>query len=275
VTSAVGLPIAPAAPGIYGVPGNEPRQANALHYSSYATGVVSVDGSPTPGDIVTITIEGRPYNYTVTVTDSLYSIRDALVALINGNSDEKVVAIASSQFTRIILRYKTPGTAGDGLPISATAVGQTVTSTSDVVTTSSPSETMTAINSTLCCANITNAPVTMNNPAVPGEIIIVYASGIGLVGPEAATVNIQDGVAYPGPELNYPEASISAIIGGSTANVLSAGLQVGAIGMYTVMLQLANSLSTNATTQLTISQNIYTSNIVTIAVVSPTQSAAN
>ena len=108
-TSAVGLPISSEAPGIYAGDGQDPRLAEAVHYSSYATGVVSVDGTPTPTDIVTVTIENRPYNYTVLPTDTLFTIRDALVALINSNSDEKVLAAPSGSFTRIVLRARVPG----------------------------------------------------------------------------------------------------------------------------------------------------------------------
>jgi hypothetical protein len=39
-----------------------------------------------------------------------------------------------------------------------------------------------------------------------------------------------------------------------------------------VVLQLGSSLKTNPITQLTVAQNIYTSNIVTIPVFAPTQS---
>lgn len=275
VTTAVGLPVSPEAPGVYAQPGPEPRMVTAVHYSSYATGVISVDGTPTASDIVTVTIEDRPYNYTVLATDSLYTIRDALVAEINANSDEKVVATASGTFTRIILRAKVPGPQGDNLPIAASVVGQTVTSSTGVVTTSTPTETMTAINTVLCCANVGGAPVTLDNPAIPGEMIIVFATGLGLVGPEAAKDVIQDGYPYEGPTLNDPVASVSSIIGGVTANVLFGGLQVGAIGMYQVVLQLSSSLSTNPTTQLTIAQDIYTSNIVTIPVFAPSPGGGN
>lgn len=268
VTTAVGLPISQQAPGIYAFPGQDPRQAMAFHYSSFATGVLSVDGIPTANDVVTVTIEDRPYHYTVTSADTLNTIRDGLVALINANSDEKVVALPSGQFTRIILRAKVPGLAGNDIPLSASAVGATTTSSTGTTTTGSATETMTAINSVLCCANVAGAPITPNNPAVPGEMIIVYATGLGLVGPDAAKTAIQDGVAYGGPVLNTPNASVSSIAGGSTANVLSAGLQVGSIGMYAVVLQLSSSLPTNPVTQITISQDIYTSNIVYIQVVS-------
>ena len=268
VTTAVGLPIAQQAPGIFAAPGQDPRLATAVHYSSFATGVLSVDGVPTAGDVVTVKIEDRPYNYTVLATDTLVTIRDALVAVINGNADEKVTASASGSFTRILLRAKVPGSAGNNIGITTSATGATTTSSAGVVTTGAATETMTAINSALCCANVAGAAVTADNPAVPGELIIVYATGLGIVGPAAAHDAIQDGFPYTGPVLNDPNASVSSIIGGSTANVLSAGLQVGSIGVYAVLLQLSSSLPTNPVTQVTISQDIYTSNIVYIPVVS-------
>jgi len=275
VTTAVGLQISEEAPGLYAAPGPEPRQVIASHYSSYATGVISVDGTPTAADTVTVSIEDRNYSYSVTSTDTLNTIRDALVALINSNNDEKVIATASGSFTRIILRAKAEGTAGDGLVISSSAVGETITNaTTGAVTTSSPTEALTTINAALCCANVGGAPVTSFNPAVPGEMIIVYATGLGLVGPGPALAATQDFLPYEGPTLNDPNQTVSSLIGGSTANVLFAGLQVGAIGIYQVVLQLSADLPTNPLTQVTIAQNIYTSNIVTIPVFAPTPTTA-
>jgi uncharacterized protein (TIGR03437 family) len=234
-----------------------------------------VDGTPTAADTVTVSIEDRQYNYAVTSTDTLFTIRDALVALINANGDEKVIATASGSFTRIILRGKVPGSAYNGLTIAATVVGETTTNPTTLVqSTSSPTESMTAINSSLCCANIAGAPVTQFNPAIPGEMIVVYATGLGLVGPAPALASINDGSPYTGPTLNEPNQSVSSIIGGSTANVLFAGLQEGAIGIYQVVLQLSSGLPTNPLTSLTIAQNIYTSNIVTIPVFAPSPTGA-
>jgi uncharacterized protein (TIGR03437 family) len=178
------------------------------------------------------------------------------------------VATPSGSFTRIIIRAKVPGSEGNGLAISASANGSSSTSSTGIVTTGTATETMTAINSNLCCANVAGAPVNSDNPALPGELIGVYATGVGLVGPQAALSSIQDGVAYSGPALNDPNSSVSSIIGGSTGNVLFAGLQPGAIGVYYVVLQLDSSLPTNPVTQITISQDIYTSNIAYIPVVS-------
>jgi uncharacterized protein (TIGR03437 family) len=269
VTTAVGVQVSQQAPGIYALPGAEPRQAIAVHYSSYAVGVISVDGTVQANDIVTVTIEDRPYTYTVLATDTLNTVRDALVALINANPDEKVVAAPSGSFTRIVLRAKVPGSEGNNLRLAASSTGASTTSSTGVVTTGTATETMTAINSFLCCANVAGAPVTSSNPAVPGEMIGVFATGLGLVGPPAAKDSINDGVAYSGPSLNDPNSPVSSIIGGSTGNVLYAGLQPGAIGVYYVVVQLDSSLPTNPVTQITISQDIYTSNIVYIPVVAP------
>ncbi len=68
----------------------------------------------------------------------------------------------------------------------------------------------------------------------------------------------------------FPRSSAAAL-----ANVLFAGLQQGAIGIYQVVLQLSAALPTNPQTQLTISQNIYTSNIVTIPVFAPSPGGGN
>ena len=82
------------------------------------------------------------------------------MALINSNGDEKVVAAPSGAFTRIILRAKVPGSEGNGMLISAYAIGATSTTRQAWSLPAGPTETMTAINSYLCCANVAGAPIT-------------------------------------------------------------------------------------------------------------------
>ena len=106
-------------PGIFAESGDEPRAVKAFHTSSSATVTISVDGSINPSDVATITIEGRPYSYTVQVGDTLAIVRDALVNLINANPDEKVVASAAGAYTRVVLRAKIPGDAGNGIQVLA------------------------------------------------------------------------------------------------------------------------------------------------------------
>src|SRR5262249_21309864 len=55
--------------------------------SSFAAGTITVDGSIEEGDVATIKIEDRSYSYTVKATDTLDSVRDALVAAIGDTLD--------------------------------------------------------------------------------------------------------------------------------------------------------------------------------------------
>ena len=170
-------------------------------------------------------------------TDTLQAVRDGLIALINANSNEKVTAAPAGEFTRIILTAKVGGPAGNGIAISryrqhqrhdhdisAGQLGQT------------------------CCANIAGSLVTQDNPVIPGEVITIYATGIGPTTlPDGLTPASITGQVYPGPALNIPVTNVdNAQVGGTTANVLSAGLAVGMMpGIYLVQLQIDNSLPTN------------------------------
>ena len=266
VIDAIGLPITAANPGIYAQAGQEPRAALAYHASSFATGTVSVDGTIEPGDMATINIEDRSYNYITSDSDTLASIRDAMIELINTNPEEKVVASAAPAYTRIRLRAKVPGPEGDGIQFTAGSTALNSTAAGAVV--------LTATNGFLCCANVAGAPITQANPAQAGETIYIFATGMGLVSPDAAKNAIVDGEAYNGPVLNNVSDPVSSLAGASTALVVSASLMQGSIGIYQVTLELDSSLATNPFSQLTIAQDIYTSNIVTIPVYQPNPSVA-
>jgi uncharacterized protein (TIGR03437 family) len=254
-STAVGVPIVQQNPGIFAQDGTDPRPAVALHASSYASGVISVDGSIKAGEVATVKIEDRSYTYTVTADDTLASVRDNLITAIN--ADPAVVASAAGVFTRIRLRSKTSGKDGEGLAYSAS-----MPDGSSLI--------LTPLSTALCCSSTAGALITENNPAVPGETIIIYATGLGLVQPDEAKFGAETGHKYIGPELNYPNSPVDdALAGGKTANVLAAGLKPGMIGVYEVQLQLNSDLPTNPQTQLTIAQDIYVSNIVTFAVRNP------
>ena len=266
VIDAIGLPMASQNPGIYAESGQEPRVAIAYHGSSHASGTVSVDGTIEAGDVASINIEDRSYTYEVQDNDTLQSIRDALIALINSNQGEIVTASSAVSFTRIRLLAKVPGPEGDGITFTGSSSGPTAGSAGAV--------SITALNTALCCANVAGAPVTPQNPAQAGETIYVYGTGLGLVTPESAKDAIVDGAAYNGPAANDASSSVSALTGGSTATVLQAGLAVGLIGTYRIILEINSTIATNPFAQLTISQDIYTSNIVTIPIYQPNPNAA-
>jgi uncharacterized protein (TIGR03437 family) len=258
VTTPVAVTIVPANPGIYAQPNTLPSVGVIFHASSSATGIVSVDGTVTAGDTATVTIEDRVYTYTVASGDTLDSIRDALVNLIN--QDPKVTATPSGVFDRILLTARVQGPDANGLIYGASA-----SSTATVI--------MTAIGNTLCCASVANTPITQDNPAIAGEMIYVYATGLGL--PTFTDANkplIQTGIAFPvGGPVTSPASSVNAIVGGSTADVISATILAGSVGLYRVLLHLNPSVSTDPFAQLTIAQDIFVSNIVTLPIVNSGQ----
>jgi uncharacterized protein (TIGR03437 family) len=256
VTTPVAVTIVPANPGIYTQSGTNPPLGVAFHGSSYATAIVSVDGTTTANDTCTITVQDRTYTYTVQAGDTLDTVRDNLIALIN-QTDPTVTAYAAGVYDRIIIQARIQGPIADGVPITATSnAGST--------------EVMTAFSNNLCCANVAGSPITINNPALPGEFIEVYATGLGLpILTDALTGLLQTGYQWPvgAPDTQPTTAeAVSALAGGSTADVISASLLQGSVGMFKVLLHLNSSLGANSATPLTIAQDVYVSNIVYIPV---------
>ncbi|HYL38299.1 MAG TPA: IPT/TIG domain-containing protein [Bryobacteraceae bacterium] len=257
-TTAVAVPIVGENPGIFAAPGSDPRPAMAFHASSNAIALVSVDGAIVANDTATVTIQDRSYAYILQSTDTLTTVRDALVALINANPDEKVTASPSSLFNRLILTAKVAGPDGNGIAISVASGG-----TSSVI--------LTALNPQTCCASVAGAPITPDSPAVPGEVITIYATGLGLTTLGDGTTPVgKTGQVYSGPAFNIPQTAVdNAQLANTTANVLSAGLKPGMLGVYEVQLQISSTLPTNPNTPLFIAQSVFTSNIVTIPIVAP------
>jgi uncharacterized protein (TIGR03437 family) len=161
-------------------------------------------------------------------------------------------------FSRVRLRAKIEGPEGNGIPISTR-----VSDGAQVI--------LTATNAATCCANTAGAPVNDDNPAQPGETIVVLATGLGLVNPNEALFQAATGFKYQGPPINRPNEFVSSLAGGRTANVLFSGLMQGTVGIYEVHLELNSDLPTNPQTQLTIAQFTFVSNIVTFPLRNPNQ----
>lgn len=250
-TNAIGVVIVPQNPGLFAASGLDPRPGVVNHLTPYSAGLVSVDGTITAGDTASVIVGSNTYTYTVLATDTLTTIRDALVALMQ--NDPLVTVAPTNAYTRIVLVARVSGTIGNSITYSVdTSTGATVL--------------MTAFGSTLCCGNSGNAPVTTSNPAAPGEFLYTYATGLGETNP-ATDSNTGQLVTTNLSSLNplaYPPDSI--IAGGSTANIVSATLVPGTVGLYIVAFQIANTLVNDNLTQLTIAQQDFVSNIVTFAV---------
>jgi uncharacterized protein (TIGR03437 family) len=265
VTTPVAVTIVTQNPGIFtqqipSANGNL-KPGVVLHASSHANGVILIDGSITPNDIATVKIQNRSYNYTVQAGDTLDTVRLALTELIS--QDPQVTATSSATFaTNIIISARVPGPDGNNLAFSATTTHSSSTTATLILT---------ATNSNLCCANVAGAPVTNDNPAVPGETLLIYATGLGVPVLDATIQPlINTGVPYPanGP-VTVPQNFVSSLAGGSTANILRAGLKPGTVGVFEILLQLNSTMPTDPLTQLHIAQDIFLSNIVTFPLVSP------
>jgi len=258
VTNATPMYIAPANPGLFNAPAYDGQARpwpaiNAFHQPGNPTAVVSVDGSVTAGNTASITIGSATYTYTVASSDTLLTIAQNLANQINAQ-DPNVSASLGGAFQRVVLTARQSGAAGTGIPISATSSsGATVT--------------MTAYTSSTCCAVVSGSPITPSNPAVPGELISVSATGLGTVQDVNGNVlTVATGQPWQGPLVNSAVSSVTATMNGETAETITAGLAQGGYGMYQVQMVVPSDLPTNPTTQLYVAQNAFISNTVTIPV---------
>ncbi len=193
VTTPVATTIVPQNPGLFAEAGNDPRRGIIYHGSSSAFDLVGVDGSIQAGDVATITINGTAYNYTVVAADTLATVRDALIKAINGAPDPYVHASVANEYFRIALTANAPGPQGEGITVT---VGVTTATTN----TAGALLLLTAYNPTLCCSNVQGQLVSADNPAVPGELLYTFATGIGITNPQT----VDTGLVFPGGSANPP-----------------------------------------------------------------------
>ncbi len=252
-TDAIGVGIVAQNPGLFAGAGADPRPGIVNHLSANATGLVSIDGTITAGNTVSVVVGSNTYTYTVVAGDTLGSVRDHLVALMA--NDPLVTATETNTFNRIYLQARTPGTAGNSVAFSTS-----VSSSATLIATALSK------GGFLCCGNSGGGPVTVANPAAPGEVLYTYATGLGVTNPATDSITGQLVPATVNP-LAVPVDSILA--GGVTANIVEASLVPGSLGLYQVAFQLSSTLPSDPQTTLTIAQQTFVSNIVTFPVSKP------
>ncbi|MES1262467.1 MAG: hypothetical protein ABUS49_12100, partial [Acidobacteriota bacterium] len=114
--------------------------------------------------------------------------------------------------------------------------------------------------------NVEGQRVSADNPAVPGELLYTFATGLGVTTEQETDT----GQVFPGGSANPPAVPVDSILtGGTTANVVSVGLLPGTVGVYYVQFQLNSGLASNSATQMTIAQQAFVSNVVTFPVAVP------
>jgi uncharacterized protein (TIGR03437 family) len=107
------------------------------------------------------------------------------------------------------------------------------------------------------------APVTVGNPAKAGDLVTVWATGLGAVKAESGNAP-----AAGAPATSFAEvaAPVSVRVNGEPAEVVSARLPADAIGVYEVQLRLPAGLATRSAAMLSIGQDGNTSNTVTFPI---------
>lgn len=107
-------------------------------------------------------------------------------------------------------------------------------------------------------------PVTPDNPAKAGEMLIFWAAGLGAVD-SGSERGPSMGMPFAGPDAPVVSQT-GAVVSGRTAQVVSATLPERSIGVYEVRIILPADLPTDPKTELLIMQNGIVSNTVTIPV---------
>lgn len=114
------------------------------------------------------------------------------------------------------------------------------------------------------------APVTADSPVHAGEMVTLWTAGLGLVDTGDPTVTVLPGVPYAGADAPV-EIPVRATVNGIPAEVTSAVLPRGSIGIYEVRVVIPYGLDPDASAQLFLMQNSSVSNTVTFPIGSTIQ----
>lgn len=106
--------------------------------------------------------------------------------------------------------------------------------------------------------------LTPQNPARPGDTVIVFAAGMGGTNPL-----VDAGAAGPAKPLAVTANTVSATVNGEPAPVTFAGLAPGLVGLYQINLVIPSDVPASPQTPLVITAAGLSSATVTIPVTSP------
>lgn len=104
------------------------------------------------------------------------------------------------------------------------------------------------------------SPITAARPVTGGEVLIVYANGLGPVDQLQVT-----GQAAPSSPLASTREPPRVTVGGTPAEILFAGLTPGFVGLYQINIRLASGIPAGAATPLVVSIGGQTAPAVSIA----------
>ncbi len=113
--------------------------------------------------------------------------------------------------------------------------------------------------------NAAGALIDSSNPARRGEVVIVWATGLGATNANPPVATGEASPSPPNPPARVVEA-VTAFAGGVPATVEFAGLTPGLVGLYQVNVRVPDNAPVGEAVELYLRQNQISSNRVTLAV---------
>ena len=259
------------------------------------------------GNIVEEVVEGLVYSVVVQEGDTLEAVRNKMVVEINmGRGDPLVTARNPELFGEVVLQVvaRELGTEGNDIVFEvSTSSGAVImvetnveertleggstplvvrltaresgTAGNDILFSGSSSDeqeisAITSITPSLCCGNELFSLVSDENPAISGETVVVFATGLGLTNPLPSSEGLESGEITPNtPFFEAPllsENTVSSLAAEKTASVEFVGLMPGFVGVFQINLRLNSNLPDLPTAALTIAQRTFVSNIITFPI---------
>ena len=176
-------------------------------------GLTEATGTPLPGTLAGVSV----YIGTSTNPQNPGGIAEApLLAVVGTNGQQQI-------------NFQVPNEVGNAraADVMVTANGVTAVVTQVSISTSPPGVFNVDATRGAIEHSADYSAVTPGHPATPGEIVIVYATGLGLVTPV-----VNDGISAPLMPLSTTDQTPAVTIGGQTAEVLFSGLAPGKVGLY-------------------------------------------
>ena len=263
---------------------------------------VTFSGEIQSGDVVSLLIGDVVYSIVVREDDTLEAVRNKMIELVNmGRGDPLVTARVLEEIT-VALQVVARELGADGNDIAfdvSTSSGAVImlvtnveegtlergstppvvrltarvsgTAGNDILFGGSSSDETQIMAATatpsLCCGNELFSLVTDENPAVPGETVIVFGTGLGLTIPVPSSEGLESGEITPNtPLFQAPflaENTVSSLAADKTASVEFVGLMPGFVGVFQLNLRLNTDLPDLPAAALTIAQQTFVSNAIT------------
>jgi uncharacterized protein (TIGR03437 family) len=225
-------------PWSYDVPAAPPRLQRVVNAADFTKpiapgGLISVFGtnlSPIPNG----SFPGLPSS---AITESCLQVNGAAVPVLYVSSQQINAQLPNIE-GNTTMRLNTPGGSSDNFNIT--------------ISPAAPSVFRVASGDTVTAAVVrfsNNDLVSASNPIRAGDVLTIYATGLGRTSPE-----VPSGSPAPVDQLSTTDIPAKVKIGGVPADVLFAGLTPGQIGLYQINVQVGGGVAPGDSVPLEITQ---------------------